>query len=254
MLTLHESLVQASNGHAYPLRSLTWSGLPILDACSVQADYGHLLFLTTDGTLYGANCDSGVSAKLCKVALPDIPQADDNAHFGAAAFRLHASPNGGYAAIVVDKGQKGIVVEVLSGTITMHLDGGDYHEDTVPFSTCFVRFEGRNIVVHRTAWNRLDAADPKTGESLTERYIAPYETAGRRPEHYLDYFHGQLRPSPDGSRIFDDGWVWHPISVPRIWSVTNWLGSNPWESEDGSCYQRRAQTCAASSSCPEPSC
>jgi hypothetical protein len=33
--------------------------------------------------------------------------------------------------------------------------------------------------------------------------------------------------------IFDDGWVWHPISIPRIWSVTNWLASNPWESEDG---------------------
>jgi hypothetical protein len=51
--------------------------------------------------------------------------------------------------------------------------------------------------------------------------------------HYLDYFHGQLRPSPDGSLLFDDGWFWHPVSVPRTWSVAEWLTSNPWESEDG---------------------
>jgi hypothetical protein len=233
MITIDESLLQASNGLAYPLRSLAWSGLPILDACTVQADYGHLLLLTTDGTLHGVNCDTGASLELCKVALPDIPQTDTNPHFGAPAFRLHASSDGGHAAIVVNKGQIGLVVEIRSGVVTMRLDGGDYHENTVPFSVCFVRFNGRNVLVHRTAWNRLDAADPATGASLTERYIAPYETAGERPEHYLDYFHGQLRPSPDGTRIFDDGWVWHPISIPRAWSVTDWLGSNPWESEDG---------------------
>jgi hypothetical protein len=40
-------------------------------------------------------------------------------------------------------------------------------------------------------------------------------------------------PSPDGSRLFDDGWVWQPASVPCAWSVSDWLASNPWESEDG---------------------
>ena len=49
---------------------------------------------------------------------------------------------------------------------TLHLDGGVYHENTVPFSACFVPFQGRDVLVHRTAWNRLDAADPATGKSL----------------------------------------------------------------------------------------
>ncbi|SFG80350.1 hypothetical protein SAMN05518865_1191, partial [Duganella sp. CF458] len=84
-----------------------------------------------------------------------------------------------------------------------------------------------------SAWNRLETADPATGVSLTDRHIATYEDGGPRPAHYLDYFHGRLWPSPDGSSILDDGWVWHPVSVPRIWSATDWLRRNPWESEDG---------------------
>jgi hypothetical protein len=232
MITSSRSHFHATDGHAYPMRSFAWAGLPILDACAVQANYGQLLMLTTNGAIHGINLDTEVCVKLCAVNLPDIP-TDGNEYFGVARCRLHATPDGTHAAIVVDNGTKGIVVEVLSGTVTMELDGGDYHEDTVPFSACFLRFEGRNVLVHRTAWNRLDAADPATGESLTERDIAPCEAGRENPAHYLDYFHGQLKASPDGSRIFDDGWVWHPISVPRTWSVTDWLGSNPWESEDG---------------------
>ncbi len=215
------------------LRSFPWPGDPILDACAVQADYGHLLLLTSNGALHGINVEAGISVLVCKVDLPDIENDDGNSHFGAPRYRLHATPDGTFAAIVVDKGQHGIVVEVQSGAITMHLNGGGYFEETVPFSACFLRFKGSDVFVHRTAWNRLDAADPATAESLTDRYIAPYEVSSERPAHYLDYFHGQLRASPDGSRIFDDGWVWHPISVPRAWSVTAWLGANPWESEDG---------------------
>ena len=124
-------------------------------------------------------------------------------------------------------------MEAQSGETTMQLHGGNYHEDTVPFSACFLRFQGRDVFVHRTAWNRVDATDPATGQSLTDRCIAPYEGGGQEPAHYLDYFHGRLLPSPAGSRIFDDGWVWHPVSIPRIWSVTDWLANNPWESEDG---------------------
>lgn len=234
MIIFNESHLQATNGHAYPLRSLACDGAPILDACAVHADYGHLLLLTADGALHGVNFDVGTSARLCRVELPDIKSHDGESSFGAPNYRLHTSSDGRYAAIVVDMGQHGLVVDVKSGAVTMDLNGGDYCEDTVPFSACFIRFEGRNVLVHRTAWNRLDAADPATGKSLTDRYIAPYEKAGETPAHYLDYFHGRLQPSPNGSRLFDDGWVWHPISIPRTWSVTDWLSSNPWESEDGS--------------------
>lgn len=216
-----------------PLRTFPWVGLPILDACCVHASYGQLLLLTSDGTLYGLNFDTGASVRLCAIDLPDLARDDVNPFFGAPAFRLHASSDGGYAAVVVDKGRQGFVVDTVSGSVTMQLDGGEYHEDTVPFSACFLPFEGRDVLVHRTEWNRLDVADPVTGKSLVDRYIAPYTADGGVPAHYLDYFHGKLRPSPDGSRIFDDGWVWQPVSVPRTWSVTQWLRSNPWESEDG---------------------
>jgi hypothetical protein len=172
---------------------------------------------------------------LCVVDLPELPVADNDndKHFGPAAWQLYASTSGTFCAIVVDKGRKGIVVDTSSSRITMVLDGGDYYEYTVPLSACFLRVDDRDVFVFRTAWNRLDAADPATGQSLTERSIGLDEDTGERPPHYLDYFHGRLWPSPDGNRLLDDGWIWHPVSVPRIWSVADWIRLNPWESEDG---------------------
>ena len=233
MKNITNHLLQTINDRGYPLHSIAWSGLPIVDACTVYAVYGNLLVLTSDGTLHGLNSDTGVSQALCLAELPGITSANENSHFGVSCLRLHASSDGRYAGIVVDKGQQGIVLEVQSGTVTMRLHGGDYYEETVPFSMCFLCHKGRNVLIHRTEWNRLDAADPATGESLTNRFIAPYEEGQDRPAHYLDYFHGELRPSPDCSRLLDDGWVWHPISIPRVWSVSDWLRSNVWESEDG---------------------
>lgn len=218
---------------ALPMRSFAWLEGTILDACTVQAAYGQLLILDSAGVLHGMQVNTGAVAALCAVRLPALPPGEEPAPFGAARLRLHAASDGTHAAIVVDKGRQGVVVHVGSGTVTMPLDGGDYYQETVPFSACFVRFEGRDVLVHRTAWNRLDASDPASGMLLTARHIAEYEDGANRPAHYLDYFHGRLRPSPDGSRLFDDGWVWHPVSVPRTWSVIDWLGTNPWETEDG---------------------
>lgn len=237
MLTINESLLQGAHGAAYPLRSLAWPGPPIVDACPVRAPYGQVLVLTTDGALHGVDLASGASIELCRVELPALPQADSQPE---PSLRLHASSDGAHAAIVIDRGQHGIVLETQSGAVTMRLDGGDYYPEQVPFSACFLRHAGRNVIVHRTAWNRLDAADAATGQSLTERYIAKYEAGQDQPAHYHDYFHGQILPSPDGSRLFDDGWVWHPVAVMLTWSVNEWLGANPWESEDGASMVRVA--------------
>lgn len=231
--TLVKSFVPSTDGHGYPLYSLAWPGSPIVDACAVQADYGKLLVLTADGCPHGVDCETGTCVVLTVVNLPVLTNADEKPHIGGACHRLLASSDGRYAAIVVDEGREGLVVDVRSGTVTMRLNGGDYHPETVPFSACFLRYQGRDVFVHRTAWNRLDVSEPATGKSMTERDIAPYQTPPDRPAHNLDYFHGQLWPSPDGDRLFDDGWVWAPVSIPRVWSVTEWLGSNPWESEDG---------------------
>lgn len=222
-----------TNHRASHFRSLEIQGSAILDACVVNASFGHLLLLKADGEICGANLTNGQVTNLCSVDLPSLPIDDGPNHFGPATYRLHASESGKFCAIVVDKGQKGIVVNTSSGAITMTLDGGDYYENTVPFSACFLQTYGKEVLVHRSEWNRLEASDPSTGKLLTDRYLAPYEAEGERPAHYLDYFHGRLWPSPEGSRLLDDGWIWHPVSVPRIWSATEWFRSNPWESEDG---------------------
>jgi hypothetical protein len=149
------------------------------------------------------------------------------------APRLHVSPRGDFMAVVNDYGSFGAVYEVRSSRRTLELDGGDYHPETVPFSFAFVEHGGRVVAIHRTAWNRLDASDAATGELLTERGPTSYARGEPRPAHYLDYFHGRLIVSPDGNRILDDGWVWHPVGIPSVWNLRVWLDSNVWESEDG---------------------
>lgn len=191
------------------------------------------MVLTTDGALHIVDLHAHTSAQLVVVDLPDLAPDAGDSHFAPQRHRLHVSHSGAYVAVVVDRGRSGVVVETRSGKSTMQLDGGAYCEETVPFSACFLQFDGRDVFVHRTDWNRLDASDPASGRSLTQRFIAAYESMGEPPLHYLDYFHGQLLASPDGHLMFDDGWVWHPMSIPRIWSVAEWLRSNPWESEDG---------------------
>jgi hypothetical protein len=87
--------------------------------------------------------------------------------------------------------------------------------------------------VHRTAWNRLDISEPQTGELLTGREHETMPDAPGRPPHYLDYFHGRLHVSPGSRAIADDGWVWSPVGMPRVWDLHAWLDGNVWESEDG---------------------
>jgi hypothetical protein len=117
--------------------------------------------------------------------------------------------------------------------VTLSLDGGSYHPETVPFSLAFTRHHGRTAVIHRTSWNRLDASDAATGELLTSREPTSYRRGEARPGHYLDYFHGALHLSPGGRWAADDGWVWHPVGIPAVWDVRRWLEDDVWESEDG---------------------
>ena len=213
---------------------LPWRGADIVDVCAIRAACGHLLVLTADGGLHGVDLASSEVTPLCQVTLPVFePDNPDNDVFGRRGLGLHASANGEFAAIVVDRGRDGLLVSTASGEVTMRLDGGDDCEGTVPFSVAFVRHEGRDVLIHRTDWNRLDASDAATGALLTERYIAPNESGQPDPAHYLDYFHGRLHVSPEGGRIFDDGWFWHPVAVGSVWSLSDWLQRNPWESEDG---------------------
>jgi len=189
------------------------------------------LILDTAGALHRLNCEDATCDLVCSipiVAEPDHEPWCDR----ALTHRLNVSNNGKFAAVVNDYGKAGVVMSLASGFI-LHLNGGGYYPETVPFSFSFVEHEGRTLMIHRTGWNRLDISNPANGDCLTERKFEPRGPERVRPAHYLDYFHGRLIISPDGTLAADDGWIWHPVGVPMTFSISAWLDGNPFESEDG---------------------
>jgi len=147
--------------------------------------------------------------------------------------RLHASPCGGFAAIVNDYGRFGQLIDLHRGAATLELDGGDYCSDTVPFAFAFMSRGGRTLAVHRTAWNRLDASDAATGELLTAREVPTDRDEAFESGKYLDYFHGALYVSPGGRWIANDGWVWHPVGMVTAFDGARWAVEDCWEPERG---------------------
>ena len=196
--------------------------------------------LAEDGNLFRLDAHSGESEL---VGRAEIPSETLEYPFDRHALRphLHTSPNGQFVAIVNDYGRYGRVIDLRSGNVTLVLDGGDYYSETVPFSFAFACWDGQVVAIHRTAWNRLDVSAASDGRLLTARGPTGYREGEARPPHYLDYFHGALYLSPGGTHILDDGWVWHPVGVPAIWSLDRWLTEDVWESEDGA---SRRDVCA----------
>jgi len=190
------------------------------------------LMLAESGAIIRWDADTGDWAHLGSVEVPAEP---DHEPFDGHVLRrrLHASGNGNFVAVVNDYGRYGQVIDLGSGKITLELDGGEYHPETVPFSFAFAEAHGRVVAIHRTDWNRLDVSDPSTGELLTDRSPTVRRQGQERPDHDLNYFHGALYVSPGGAHIADDGWVWHPVGIPSVWSIDRWLSDNVWESEDG---------------------
>lgn len=155
---------------------------------------------------------------------------------------LHISPDGNVAALVNTLGREGIVIELHSGNRTMKLQRDDYRNEHCPFPIVFFMHSDRLCLVHATEWNRLDISDPFTGTLLTKRELTSYQKGEDRPEHFLDYFHGNLYVSQNHEWIADDGWVWQPVGLPSSWNIQQWIENNVWESEDGSskkylCYR-----------------
>jgi len=198
------------------------------------------LILTVDGRVAEVEPDEQRYTVLAAVDL--LAEAGHQPWMGRVLrHRLHASACGRFAAIVNDYGRFGRVVDLdRSGATTLLLDGGTHHPDTVPYSVTFAQHGGRPIVVHRTAWNRLDVSDPESGRLLTARTHEP-PNPDERPPHALDYFHGRLHCSPKGCWLADDGWVWSPVGLPVVWDLDRWLRTNVWESEDGPSRHRLCQ-------------
>lgn len=212
--------------------ALNGIGPEMLDVAEVRRPEGDLLALDASGGISCIDLHSMAVTPLGRVELSPPSAGNLDSFWGRPRWRLHACADGAFAAVVFDGGRHGRVVDLNRFETTMQLDGGDYHEKTVPFSVCFMQVNARTVLIHRTAWNRLDASDPQSGRLLTERDTTSHEK-GERPPHHLDYFHGELRASPSGTRLFDAGWVWQPVGAPRVFDVVPWLSSNVWESEDG---------------------
>ena len=194
-------------------------------AVTAGAVAGEWIALDATGTLRVIDGSDGSTRPLG--ALPDgvVGPTED--------IDLHVSRDGSLVAVVEAHGRLGAVVDTATGAVTMRLARGEYHIEHCRFPVAFFTHRGRLCLAHATDWNRLDVSDPRTGELLTPREFAPYESGGTRPAHYLDYFHGALHVSPDETFALDDGWVWHPVGIVRAFSLARWLDGNVWESEDG---------------------
>ncbi|WP_344587794.1 hypothetical protein [Actinomadura vinacea] len=204
-----------------------------LDWAAIPGESGSAwLFLTGRKRLVRLDAGSGEHETLTRVPLRR-ERGEDRQPDRRPRPRLHVSPSGRYAAVVHDRGTGGTLVDLRSGQVMMSLDGGDDRTEHVPFALAFAVHRGREVVVHRTQWNRLDVSDPATGRLLTAREHPEPAEGERFPAHYLDYFHGAVHVSPDGRWIADDGWVWAPVGIPTVWDLRRWLDENPWESEDG---------------------
>lgn len=191
----------------------------IVDFAAVEHDPGTWLFVAPDGLVTRVDTASDRSEDVCRIDLPAGEPGYKPWAGHRLTPRLHLSPSGRFAAVVNDYGRNGKVYDLRTGATTATLDGGEYHRYTVPFSCAFVEHDGREIVIHRTAWNRLDASLAGTGELLTGRDPTSDERGEAEPGHRLDYFHGAIVASPDGRRVADDGWVWSPVGIPVAWSV-----------------------------------
>jgi hypothetical protein len=198
------------------------------------------LLLAEDGQIFRLDANTGECVHVANSSIPSEPDHEPWAD-RLLRKRLHASKRGEFVAVVNDYGRYGQIIDLQSGEVTLSLDGGTYHAETVPLSFAFGNLNGRVVAIHRTDWNRLDFSDAATGKLLSERSPTSYRSGEKPPQHYLDYFHGALYVNPRATQIIDDGWVWHPVGIPTTWSLDRWFSENVWESEDGS---TRKDVCA----------
>ncbi|MFS8099690.1 hypothetical protein LFM09_21430 [Lentzea alba] len=168
------------------------------DRCLAPLPHGWLA-LTADGLV---DLDKGL---VCEAPIEIEVERSGRR---APLLALHTSADGCYAAVVVDHGQRAVIVDLRSGAVVLELDRGNYHVEWTPFPIAFLPDER---VVAATAWNRLDVFDLLSGAVLTER----------EPEGVL--FHGRLTLSPCGRRVLDDSWAWSPAGLPSVLDLEAWL-------------------------------
>ncbi|MGW4690022.1 hypothetical protein ACWEPM_34790 [Streptomyces sp. NPDC004244] len=197
-----------------------------------------LLLLAADGRILLWDAETGSCTHLATtgVTVPADAKPWSGHH---KALRLHASRNGRFAAVVVDFGRTGEVIDLTTGTVTIALENDGYHSDTVPYSLLFTEHAGRDVVLHRTRWNRIAGTDPATGEPVLLMPESEKEAA------WAHSFHGALHLSPGGTRLASDTWLWHPLGQPVTWDLARWFadGESAWTGEQPAVEFRRLPPC-----------
>jgi hypothetical protein len=140
---------------------------------------------------------------------------------------LTVSPDGRLAVVVETRGQSGVVIDTASGDITMLLERAPELVEGARFPVAFAGRGDRTLLIQGTAWNRLDAFDPRTGVLLTER------PASGSAGHGMAYVCSGLSVSPDGEWIVENGFTAETAGMPAVFRLGPWLEANPWEAEDG---------------------
>jgi hypothetical protein len=138
-------------------------------------------------------------------------------------------------------GSYGAVIDLATGMTKMTFGRGWNDVGICKFPVAFcTACDGSPLLVHSSAWNRLDISDANSGRLLTERTPIPWSANGPAREHDLNFFHCQLLISPDQTWIAEDGLCYpykqgkDATGIPRIWNLQKWLHENVFESEDGS--------------------
>lgn len=107
----------------------------------------------------------------------------------------------------------------------------NYHAEVSSFSNALFIYNEQFCLLHQTQWNRLDITNLDTGELLTDREVYYRRLDNRKQnnginfeeKNYKDYFHGKIFFSPDYKYFVDTGWVWHPVGVPILYCVENFI-------------------------------
>ncbi|MEV7560476.1 hypothetical protein [Streptomyces sp. NPDC089795] len=176
-----------------------------------------VVLLGDEGRILRWDTDSG---RCTEVARTTVTVPADAEPWGdrVQTLRLHASRDGAFAAVVIDHGRTGEVLDLSTGRVTVPLENDGYDSETVPFSLAFVEHAGRAVVLHRSEWNLIEATDAATGTQVARMPAADGDSPSRS-----EHFHGALHPSPAGTRIASDAWVWHPLGTPVVWNLDQWL-------------------------------
>ncbi|CAF4053643.1 unnamed protein product [Adineta steineri] len=196
---------------------------------AIPEDTVNLLAINEESELWKLQLHSGQAEKL--LSIQNIPDLNIK-----HPLQIVISPNGKYAAVSNQRGRYAALFDLYSREqLPIKLERDGYHSDKSVFPLAFIEIpQGRTLLIHGSEWNRLDITDILSGENLSERPSPRYDQETKaRPEHYLEYFHGQLHVSPDGKTVAETGWIWHPMAETRCWNIEEWLDNNRWESEDG---------------------